>query len=367
KIEEIEDSSGSEEENTLTNSAEKSHSHYEAICYYCLSKKSLAREKPAKLEAHLANECPTSSITSHFSSDHPLPKATISQLDQKITKAWIIAGIPFDVIENPFIIDIFKEFLLAYNLPSRGTLSERLLDEEVVQINCKFLTNKISDIVEKLGSDKFAAVVTNAASNCNSAYQKIQKMYLHIWNVRCAAHAVNLIASDLVKLDNLKKLIVNCRKNNNFFNSSHLSYLLLVKGFTDMKIKGDGLKVWLLSEHKELITNQEIANLMANEDFFTMCRLVRSVWQPIKEVIYALETNEATLADSTLTAIEIWQSLGHTQSESNELVALMRRFEAKILPFDLSYVSGKDTPKIWWRSFKKQPHLPELALRIFFN
>ncbi|CAG8853153.1 44518_t:CDS:1, partial [Gigaspora margarita] len=53
-----------------------------------------------------------------------------------ITKAWIMAGILFDVIENLFIIDMFKEILPAYNPPSRVTLSGRLLDEEVAQINC---------------------------------------------------------------------------------------------------------------------------------------------------------------------------------------------------------------------------------------
>ncbi|RIB01516.1 hypothetical protein C2G38_2295422 [Gigaspora rosea] len=37
---------------------EKSHRHYEATCYHCISKKTWARGKPAKLEAHLANECP---------------------------------------------------------------------------------------------------------------------------------------------------------------------------------------------------------------------------------------------------------------------------------------------------------------------
>ncbi|CAG8559049.1 7258_t:CDS:1 [Racocetra persica] len=36
----------------------KSNGHYEAICYYCVPKKSWARGKPAVLEAHLANECP---------------------------------------------------------------------------------------------------------------------------------------------------------------------------------------------------------------------------------------------------------------------------------------------------------------------
>ncbi|CAG8826569.1 27030_t:CDS:2, partial [Gigaspora margarita] len=144
----------------------------------------------------------------------------------------------------------------------------------------EFLTNEILDIVEKLSSDKFVAIVTDAASNCNLACQKIQEIYPHIWNIRCAAYAVNLIASDLVKLDNLKKLIVNCEKINNFFNSSYLSHLLLVKEFTDMKIKGDSLKVWLLFKHKESITNQEIANLIANEDFFTMYRLGSFKKQP---------------------------------------------------------------------------------------
>ncbi|RIB14037.1 hypothetical protein C2G38_2196283 [Gigaspora rosea] len=98
---------------------EKSHGHYEATCYYCLPKKFWARGKPAKLEAHLANECPNcpenilrywqenvakrksnyicqktnsipvsqASITFYFSPDRPLPKATINRLDQKITKA----------------------------------------------------------------------------------------------------------------------------------------------------------------------------------------------------------------------------------------------------------------------------------------
>ncbi|CAG8822782.1 44065_t:CDS:2 [Gigaspora margarita] len=34
---------------------QKSNGHYEAICYYC--NMSWSRGKPAKLEAHLANEC----------------------------------------------------------------------------------------------------------------------------------------------------------------------------------------------------------------------------------------------------------------------------------------------------------------------
>jgi len=37
----------------------------------------------------------------------------------------------------------------------------------------KFLTNEISDIIEQLDSDKFAAVITDNASNCQVARQNI--------------------------------------------------------------------------------------------------------------------------------------------------------------------------------------------------
>ncbi|CAG8789360.1 28983_t:CDS:2, partial [Gigaspora margarita] len=287
---------------------EKSHGHYETTCYYCIPKKSWVRGKPTKLEAYLANECPNSlpnqtTITSHFLSDRLLPKAN---LIKKIIKAWVMAGIPYKVIKNLFIKDMFKEFLPVYNPLSKTTLSGRLLDEKIARVNCAIdrdidkavhltLANEISTVIEKLGSDKFVAVVTDAASNCNLARQE---MYPHIWN--------------------------------------------------------------LLSEQNEAIMNQEIANLMANG------RLVRSVWQPIKEVIYALETNEATLADcfayliklaglkdngfhrAALLSLELWQNLGHTRPEGEELIAQMRRFDARSSPFDLPYVSGIDTPKIWW-------------------
>src|SRR5690349_5848930 len=44
---------------------------------------------------------------------------------------------------------------------------------------------------------------------------------------------------------------------------------------------------------------------MANEDFFIMCQQVCSVWQSIKEVIYALEANEAILADCFVYLIKL--------------------------------------------------------------
>ncbi|CAG8702837.1 2605_t:CDS:2, partial [Ambispora gerdemannii] len=58
---------------------------------------------------------------------------------------------------------------------------------------------------------------------------------------------------------------------------------------------------------------------------------------------------------AALTSLELWQNLGHTRSEGEELIAQLRHFEARLPPFDLPYVSSMDTPKIWWSFFKNQP------------
>jgi len=44
----------------------------------------------------------------------------------------------------------------------------------------EFLANEISTIVEKVGSDKFAAVITDAASACHIAREKTEEMYPYI-------------------------------------------------------------------------------------------------------------------------------------------------------------------------------------------
>ena len=58
--------------------------------------------------------------------------------------------------------------------------------------------------------------------------------------------------------------------------------------------------------------------------------------------------------------------MNHSEQESNELISQLRRFEAKLPPYDLPYVEKLDTPELWWSSIKIKPnHLSELAIRLF--
>ncbi len=76
-------------------------------------------------------------ITQHLPSIDPLPKSTIASIDRALLKAWVCAGIPFEVIENPFMLDLFKQLNPAYILPTRTSLSETLLDQEEARVNKK--------------------------------------------------------------------------------------------------------------------------------------------------------------------------------------------------------------------------------------
>jgi hypothetical protein len=142
--------------------------HYQASCFHC--NKIYGRGKPATMEAHLANEClhcpeeirqywrdkvanrainyirPVSTtespynpnkslISDHFFPNKALPPAVTNRIDTSLIRAWVMAGLPFGIIENPFVIDLFKELNPSYNLPSRTTLSGRILDEELARVN----------------------------------------------------------------------------------------------------------------------------------------------------------------------------------------------------------------------------------------
>ena len=48
---------------------------------------------------------------------------------------FIICGIPFHIVENPFFINFIKSLNPAYQPPSRELLSGRLMDVELSQIN----------------------------------------------------------------------------------------------------------------------------------------------------------------------------------------------------------------------------------------
>ncbi|GBB99039.1 hypothetical protein RclHR1_00340030 [Rhizophagus clarus] len=351
-----------------------------------------------------------------------------------------MGGIPFEVVENPFVIDLFRELNPSYVPPSRTTLSERLLSEEAARVqneinndleNAENLTLSLYikikyEIIQlSIGAEKFAAIVTDSAANCRVARAKTQEKYPHISNIRCAAHAINLIAADLVKLEEIKNFIINCGKITKYFNKSHQSLALLRQGLTNMKIKSEGLETWcqtrwgslymttnsiLLArpvfdwvEHPGVISNSVVYNLLNDENFFITCRQVRSIWAPIKECINILEADSASLTDCFIYMIKLFIAIYRIPNSNPYKLDAIQVFNRRYIEFqhpiyllcyylhpnyyglglkneafhDAAITASSlrknlrhsekecsDTPILWWASIKNQ-QLSELAIRLF--
>ena len=70
-----------------------------------------------------------------------------------------------------------------------------------------FLASKIKEVINSVGSDKFAAIVSDNAANVKKAREIVQKDFSNIQNVRCIAHYVNLLACNIVSHNFADKLL----------------------------------------------------------------------------------------------------------------------------------------------------------------
>ncbi|PKY43362.1 hypothetical protein RhiirA4_457336 [Rhizophagus irregularis] len=60
------------------------------------------------------------------------------------------------------------------------------------------IKSKILEVIEKIGSEKFATIILDNASAVAATHQKISNTYFHIINIHCIAHFVNLISKDIL-------------------------------------------------------------------------------------------------------------------------------------------------------------------------
>jgi len=60
---------------------------------------------------------------------------TEDQINHALVKAFVICGIPWHVIENPFFIEFLKTLRSSYQPPSRETLSGKFLAQEAAVVN----------------------------------------------------------------------------------------------------------------------------------------------------------------------------------------------------------------------------------------
>ncbi|PKB96412.1 hypothetical protein RhiirA5_256933, partial [Rhizophagus irregularis] len=75
-------------------------------------------------------------------------------------------------------------------------------------------------VLEKISPEKFSAIITDAESAMMAAKRQVAEKYPHILPMRCIAHHIQLILSDICNYPWAKKVLSDCQKIISFFKNS---------------------------------------------------------------------------------------------------------------------------------------------------
>ncbi|CAG8607851.1 45494_t:CDS:2 [Gigaspora margarita] len=181
----------------------------------------------------------------------------------------------------------------------------QIKDYSTISQTGDFLAEEIDNVLNEIGVEKFAAVITDHGSNIRFARRLVNEQYNFILNIRCA--------SDLSETD---ELIKQCEVIVNFFHHS-VANGYLKKGLTIINIEGGELKTyyscirmqpvfdWLISNYATTISNKTVFNLIQNHEFFNRCCHISAILKPIKDIINQLKSQHATIADCYVALIKV--------------------------------------------------------------
>lgn len=85
------------------------------------------------------------------------------------------------------------------------------------------MAEEIDLVLEKVGSEKISAIVTDAGPNIQAARQIITKKYPSILNIRCIAHAINLISKDICNTPFADRMLKRCNTLITYFKKCYLA------------------------------------------------------------------------------------------------------------------------------------------------
>jgi hypothetical protein len=91
--------------------------------------------------------------------------------------------------------------------PSRKEYIFQLSDFSDDSHTAEFISEKIEDIINRVGVSKFSAIVSDNGSNVRKARELTENKFPNIMNVRCISHYINLMSCDVVRHQFADKLL----------------------------------------------------------------------------------------------------------------------------------------------------------------
>ena len=91
-----------------------------------------------------------------FYENSELSKERKEAIDTVLIKAFVCCGLPWHLIEHPFIIELLKQLRPNYNPPDWKTIIDTLLTQEILRVSVKCY--KLLDEEDNLTLGKFFIV-----------------------------------------------------------------------------------------------------------------------------------------------------------------------------------------------------------------
>ena len=105
--------------------------------------------------------------------------------------------------------------------PTRRQYVYLINDFSAERHTAAFNAEKMLEVIETIGSNKFTAIVTDAEAAMQAAKRNVIEKYPHIMAVKCIAHHINLVTKDIISNEWAKKTLQKCQKIVSFFHGSH--------------------------------------------------------------------------------------------------------------------------------------------------
>ena len=174
----------------------------------------------------------------------------------------------------------------------------------------EYLAEVIENVVNGIGADRISAIVSDNASNVRNARKIIQEKFPRIENIRCIAHAINLIACDIVKEKFGDRLLQCVNTLTSFFKNSHQAGSKLAQLIKEKGINGGGLKLYcktrwttasesvnsvinlesaleafVTNYYQSTTANDRITTIVRSQNFFSDLRVLSFVLEPLRSGI----------------------------------------------------------------------------------
>ncbi len=104
------------------------------------------------------------------------------------------------------------------------------------------MAEKIIKIIKDVGAERFAGIVSDNASTMVMAKRLVNEQFQHIMPIRCIMHHINLLTTDICKLEFAQLTLKKCMKLVHYFKASHRAGETLRNEIIDNMIGGGGLK-----------------------------------------------------------------------------------------------------------------------------